>query len=118
MLSFYWTPDEIDVTKDKIDFNKLTKNEQHIFTSNLKRQILLDSVQGRSPDLALLPLASNPELELLIETWAFFETIHSRSYTHVIRNTYILIRQRSLMRSHLSQQLPSVVMQSQNIMTT
>ena len=88
MLSYYWTPDEIDVTKDKIDFNKLTKNEQHIFTSNLKRQILLDSVQGRSPDLALLPLASNPELELLIETWAFFETIHSRSYTHVIRNTY------------------------------
>ena len=88
MLSFYWTPDEIDVTKDKIDFSKLTKNEQHIFTSNLKRQILLDSVQGRSPDLALLPLASNPELELLIETWAFFETIHSRSYTHLIRNVY------------------------------
>ena len=88
MLSFYWTPDEIDVTKDKIDFSKLTKNEQHIFTSNLKRQIILDSVQGRSPDLALLPLASNPELELLIETWAFFETIHSRSYTHVIRNVY------------------------------
>ena len=88
MLSFYWTPDEVDVTKDKIDFNKLTENEQHIFTSNLKRQILLDSVQGRSPDLALLPIASNPELELLIETWAFFETIHSRSYTHVIRNTY------------------------------
>ena len=88
MLSFYWTPDEIDVTKDKIDFNKLTPNEQHIFTANLKRQILLDSVQGRSPDLALLPLASNPELELCIETWAFFETIHSRSYTHVIRNVY------------------------------
>jgi ribonucleoside-diphosphate reductase beta chain len=78
MLSFYWTPDEIDVTKDKIDFDKLTKNEQHIFTSNLKRQILLDSVQGRSPDLALLPIASNPELELLIETWA----------SHVIRNVY------------------------------
>ena len=88
MLSFYWTPDEIDVTKDKLDFNKLTSNEQHIFTANLKRQILLDSVQGRSPDLALLPIASNPELELLIETWAFFETIHSRSYTHVIRNVY------------------------------
>tara|TARA_Y100000385_G_scaffold47191_2_gene43823 strand:- start:649 stop:1725 length:1077 start_codon:yes stop_codon:yes gene_type:complete len=88
MLSFYWTPDEIDVTKDKIDFNKLTENEQHIFTANLKRQILLDSVQGRSPDLALLPIASNPEVELLIETWAFFETIHSRSYTHVIRNVY------------------------------
>jgi ribonucleoside-diphosphate reductase beta chain len=88
MLSFYWTPDEVDVTKDKIDFGKLTENEEHIFTANLKRQILLDSVQGRSPDLALLPLASNPELELLIETWAFFETIHSRSYTHLIRNVY------------------------------
>ena len=88
MLSYYWTPDEIDVTKDKIDFGKLTDNEKHIFTANLKRQILLDSVQGRSPDLALLPIASNPELELLIETWAFFETIHSRSYTHVIRNVY------------------------------
>jgi len=88
MLSFYWTPDEIDVTKDKIDFGKLTENEEHIFTANLKRQILLDSVQGRSPDLALLPLASNPELELCIETWAFFETIHSRSYTHLIRNVY------------------------------
>lgn len=88
MLSFYWTPDEIDVTKDKIDFGKLTNNEQHIFTANLKRQILLDSVQGRSPDLALLPIASNPELELLIETWSFFETIHSRSYTHLIRNVY------------------------------
>jgi ribonucleoside-diphosphate reductase beta chain len=88
MLSFYWTPDEIDVTKDKIDFGKLTENEEHIFTANLKRQILLDSVQGRSPDLALLPIASNPELELCIETWAFFETIHSRSYTHLIRNVY------------------------------
>ncbi len=88
MLSFYWTPDEIDVTKDKIDFGKLTENEEHIFTANLKRQILLDSVQGRSPDLALLPLASAPELELLIEIWAFFETIHSRSYTHLIRNVY------------------------------
>ena len=88
MLSFYWTPDEVDVTKDKIDFSKLTENEEHIFTANLKRQILLDSVQGRSPDLALLPLASNPELELCIETWAFFETIHSRSYTHLIRNVY------------------------------
>jgi hypothetical protein len=62
--------------------------EQHIFTSNLKRQILLDSVQGRSPNLAFLPVASVPELEVLVETWAFFETIHSRSYTHIIRNIY------------------------------
>ena len=86
MLSFYWTPDEIDVTKDKIDFNKLTPNEQHIFTSNLKETNPIRLSTGQiSPDLALLPIASNPELELLIETWAFFETIHSRSYTHVIR---------------------------------
>ena len=88
MSSFFWTPDEIDVTKDKIDFNKLTESEQHIFTSNLKRQILLDSVQGRSPNIALLPICSLPEVELLIETWAFFETIHSKSYTHLIRNVY------------------------------
>jgi ribonucleoside-diphosphate reductase beta chain len=88
MISFYWTPDEIDVTKDKIDYSKLTTSEQHIFTANLKRQILLDSVQGRSPNLALLPLVSLPELEVLIETWSFFETIHSRSYTHIIRNVY------------------------------
>jgi ribonucleoside-diphosphate reductase beta chain len=88
MLSFYWTPDEIDVTKDKIDFSALTESEQHIFTANLKRQILLDSVQGRSPNIALLPLVSLPELEVLVETWAFFETIHSRSYTHIIRNVY------------------------------
>jgi len=88
MISFYWTPDEVDVTKDKIDYSNLSKNEQHIFTANLKRQILLDSVQGRSPNLALLPITSLPELEILIETWAFFETIHSRSYTHLIRNVY------------------------------
>ncbi len=88
MLSFYWTPDEIDVTKDKIDFHKLTTGEEHIFTANLKRQILLDSVQGRSPNIALLPICSLPELEVLIGTWAFFETIHSRSYTHLIRNVY------------------------------
>ena len=88
MISFYWTPDEVDVTKDKIDYSKLTESEQHIFTANLKRQILLDSVQGRSPNIALLPLVSLPELEVLIETWAFFETIHSRSYTHIIRNVY------------------------------
>ncbi len=88
MTSFFWTPDEVDVTKDKIDFNKLNESEQHIFTANLKRQILLDSVQGRSPNIALLPISSLPEVELLVETWAFFETIHSKSYTHIIRNVY------------------------------
>jgi ribonucleoside-diphosphate reductase beta chain len=87
-LGFFWRPEEIDLTKDKHDFNKLTEAEQHMFTSNLKYQILLDSVQGRSPNLALLPIASLPELETWIETWAFSETIHSRSYTHIIRNVY------------------------------
>jgi ribonucleoside-diphosphate reductase beta chain len=87
-LGFFWRPEEVDVQRDSKDFKELTPFEQHIFTSNLKRQILLDSVQGRSPNLAFLPLASIPELETWIETWAFNETIHSRSYTHIIRNVY------------------------------
>ena len=87
-LGFFWRPEEIDVSKDRKDFHDLNSYEQHIFTSNLKRQILLDSVQGRSPNLAFLPIASVPELEVMVETWAFFETIHSRSYTHIIRNVY------------------------------
>ncbi len=87
-LGFFWRPEEVDVLRDAKDFKDLTEFEQHIFTSNLKRQILLDSVQGRSPNLALLPLATIPELETWIETWAFNETIHSRSYTHIIRNVY------------------------------
>jgi len=87
-LGFFWRPEEIDVMHDAKDFKDLTDFEQHIFTSNLKRQILLDSVQGRSPNLAFLPLATIPELETWIETWAFNETIHSRSYTHIIRNIY------------------------------
>ena len=87
-LGFFWRPEEVDVSKDKADFHKLSKHEQHIFTSNLKRQILLDSVQGRAPNLAFLPIVSLPELENWVETWSFFETIHSRSYTHIIRNVY------------------------------
>jgi ribonucleoside-diphosphate reductase beta chain len=87
-LGFFWRPEEIDVVRDAKDFKELTDFEKHIFTSNLKRQILLDSVQGRSPNLAFLPLATIPELETWIETWAFNETIHSRSYTHIIRNVY------------------------------
>ena len=87
-LGFFWRPEEVDITKDQKDFKELTEWEQHIFTSNLKRQILLDSVQGRSPNAAFLPLVSIPELETWIETWAFSETIHSRSYTHIIRNVY------------------------------
>ena len=87
-LGFFWRPEEVDVSKDKKDFDNLTEHEQHIFTSNLKRQILLDSVQGRAPNLAFLPIASLPEIENWVETWSFFETIHSRSYTHIIRNVY------------------------------
>ena len=87
-LGFFWRPEEVDITKDSKDFKDLTDFERHIFTSNLKRQILLDSVQGRSPNLAFLPIVSLPELETWIETWAFSETIHSRSYTHIIRNVF------------------------------
>src|SRR6056300_413655 len=87
-LGFFWRPEEVDVLRDAKDFKDLTPWEQHIFTSNLKRQIVLDSVQGRSPNLAFLPIVSIPELETWIETWAFSETIHSRSYTHIIRNVY------------------------------
>ena len=87
-LGFFWRPEEVDVSKDKKDFGELTAHEKHIFTSNLKRQILLDSVQGRAPNLAFLPICSLPEVENWIETWSFFETIHSRSYTHIIRNIY------------------------------
>ena len=87
-LGFFWRPEEVDILKDATDFKNLTDHERHIFTSNLKRQILLDSVQGRSPNLAFLPIVSIPELETWIETWAFSETIHSRSYTHIIRNVY------------------------------
>ena len=87
-LGFFWRPEEVDVSKDKKDFGELTEHEQHIFTSNLKRQILLDSIQGRAPNMAFLPIASLPEVETWIETWSFSETIHSRSYTHIIRNIY------------------------------
>ncbi|CAH0525737.1 class Ia ribonucleoside-diphosphate reductase subunit beta [Vibrio hippocampi] len=85
-LSFFWRPEEVDVSSDRIDYNKLPDHEKHIFISNLKYQTLLDSIQGRSPNVALLPLVSLPELETWIETWSFSETIHSRSYTHIIRN--------------------------------
>ncbi|KJY94293.1 ribonucleotide-diphosphate reductase subunit beta [Vibrio neptunius] len=85
-LSFFWRPEEVDVSSDRIDFNKLPEHEKHIFISNLKYQTLLDSIQGRSPNVALLPLVSLPEVETWIETWSFSETIHSRSYTHIIRN--------------------------------
>jgi len=87
-LGFFWRPEEVDVLRDAKDFKDLTNFEQHIFTSNLKRQILLDSVQGRAPSLAFMPLSSLPELETWIATWTFSETVHSRSYTHIIRNIF------------------------------
>jgi|TARA_R110000782_G_scaffold104644_1_gene192410 ribonucleoside-diphosphate reductase beta chain len=87
-LGFFWRPEEIDIYQDAKDFKSLTVHEQHIFTSNLKRQILLDSVQGRAPVEAFSPIVSLPEIENWIQTWTFSETIHSRSYTHIIRNIY------------------------------
>ena len=87
-LGFFWRPEEVDTYRDGKDFKNLTEHEQHIFTSNLKRQILLDSVQGRAPAESFGSIVSLPELENWIITWTFSETIHSRSYTHIIRNVY------------------------------
>lgn len=87
-ISFFWRPEEVDVSKDRVDFQKLSESEKHIFISNLKYQTLLDSIQGRSPNIAFLPIISLPELETWVETWSFFETIHSRSYTHILRNLF------------------------------
>ena len=87
-LGFFWRPEEVYIYKDAKDFKGLTDHERHIFTSNLKRQILLDSVQGRAPVEAFAPIVSLPEIENWIQTWTFSETIHSRSYTHIIRNVY------------------------------
>jgi len=87
-LSFFWRPEEVDVSKDRTDWQGLTSSERHIFISNLKYQILLDSVAARSVNAVLLPLVSLPEVETWVETWAFSETIHSRSYTHILRNLF------------------------------
>jgi ribonucleoside-diphosphate reductase beta chain len=87
-LSFFWRPEEIDVSKDRADWQNLTDSEKHIFISNLKYQTLLDSMAARSVNAVLLPLVSLPEVETWVETWAFSETIHSRSYTHILRNLF------------------------------
>ena len=87
-LGFFWRPEEVDIYQDAKDFKSLTEHERHIFTSNLKRQILLDSVQGRAPAESFGSIVSLPELENWIITWTFSETIHSRSYTHIIRNVF------------------------------
>jgi ribonucleoside-diphosphate reductase beta chain len=87
-LSFFWRPEEVDVSKDRADWQNLTDSEKHIFISNLKYQTLLDSMAARSVNAVFLPLVSLPEVETWIETWAFSETIHSRSYTHILRNLF------------------------------
>ena len=84
----FWVPDEVTLTKDKIDFKNANDAVRHIFSSNLLRQTALDSIQGRSPVECFLPVCSVPELESLVMSWSFFETIHSRSYSHIIRNIY------------------------------
>jgi ribonucleoside-diphosphate reductase beta chain len=86
---FFWVPEEISLTKDKIDHKESSDAVKHIFTSNLLRQTALDSIQGRAPFQVFGPVSSIPELEALALTWSFFETsIHSKSYSHIIRNVY------------------------------
>lgn len=87
--SFFWRPEEVDLSKDRIDFEGLPENEKHIFLRNLDYQSLLDSIQGRSPAIAFLPLISIPELENWTIAWDFFESIHSYSYTYIMRNVLI-----------------------------
>ena len=86
---FYWVPEEISLTKDAQDFKDSSETVRHIFTSNLLRQTALDSLQGRGPSQIFTPVVSLPEVEALVYNWTFFETnIHSRSYSHIIRNIY------------------------------
>src|SRR6056300_211787 len=87
-LGFFWRPEEVSLQKDRADYLTFRPEQKRIFTSNLKYQTLLDSVQGRGPCLAFLPYCSLPELESCIVAWDFFETIHSRSYTHIVKNVY------------------------------
>ena len=88
MLGYFWRAEEVSLQKDRADYQSFRPEQKHIFTSNLKYQTLLDSVQGRGPCLSFLPYVSNPELEGCIVTWDFFETIHSRAYTHIMKNVY------------------------------
>jgi ribonucleoside-diphosphate reductase beta chain len=87
-LGYFWRPEEVSLQKDRSDYAQLTENQKHIFTSNLKYQIMLDSVQGRGPGMAFIPYCSLPELEACMTVWEFMEMIHSRSYTHIIKNVY------------------------------
>ena len=87
-LSFFWRPEEINLQKDRADYQTLRPEQKHIFTSNLKYQIMLDSVNARGPGIAFLPYCSLPELEACMTVWEFMELIHSRSYTYIIKNVY------------------------------
>ena len=87
-LSYFWRPEEVSLQKDRSDYQTLNDAQKHIFTSNLKYQILLDSVQGRGPGMAFMPYCSLPELESAMTVWEMMEMIHSRSYTYIIKNVY------------------------------
>ena len=87
-LGYFWRPEEVSLQKDRGDYQTLRPEQKHIYTSNLKYQIMLDSVQGRAPGMAFLPYCSLPELESCMEVWSFMEMIHSRSYTYIIKNIY------------------------------
>jgi ribonucleoside-diphosphate reductase beta chain len=87
-LGYFWRPEEVSLQKDRGDYQTLRPEQKHIYTSNLKYQIMLDSVQGRGPGMAFLPYCSLPELEACMEVWGFMEMIHSRSYTYIIKNIY------------------------------
>jgi len=88
MLGYFWRPEEVSLQKDRADYQSLRPEQKHIFTSNLKYQILLDSVQGRGPGMAFAPYCALPELEGAMNVWQFMEMIHSRSYTYIIKNVY------------------------------
>ena len=87
-LGYFWRPEEVSLQKDRGDYHMLRPEQKHIYTSNLKYQIMLDSVQGRGPGMAFIPYCSLPELEACMEVWGFMEMIHSRSYTYIIKNVY------------------------------
>ena len=87
-LGYFWRPEEVSLQKDRGDFQSLRPEQKHIFTSNLKYQTMLDSVQGRAPGMAFIPYCSLPELEACMEVWGFMEMIHSRSYTYIVKNVY------------------------------
>ena len=87
-LGYFWRPEEVSLQKDRGDYQSLRPEQKHIFTSNLKYQTMLDSVQGRAPGMAFIPYCSLPELEACMEVWGFMEMIHSRSYTYIVKNVY------------------------------